>query len=161
MGGSLYIMISGVPANNVQCNSVTTVSRWSSPTDNHTAWATYYKILIYINKGVFVLQTNRTNRMYIYRFIIRNWIMWLWRQVPRPARWITDWGPRKPNGFCLVCVWRPENQENWCCSSYLKANRLETQEKPMFQFKFKLRCEEMVFWGTCARWAKGTKAHKS
>lgn len=155
MGDSLHVMISGVPESNVQCHSVSIVSWWSSPTDNHTAWTTDYKILIYISKGVLVLQTEPTGC--VYRFIIRDWIVWIWRQVPRSARWITDWGPGKANGFFLVCVRRPENQEAWC-SSYLGARPRKNQ---CSSSSLKWRCKEVVFWGTCARWAKGTKAHRS
>lgn len=110
--------------------------------------------------SLFFRQTEPIGCMYRFMYI-RNWIMWIWRQVPWSARWIIDWGPRKTNGFFLVCVWRPENQENWCRNSYLKANRLKTQEKPMFQFKFEVKMWRDGFLRDMCQMGEGNQSPQS
>lgn len=59
----------------------------------------------------------------IIRFIIRNWITWLWRLGSSKP------GKKRPVG------WKPS--ENWCCTSGLETIRLETQGELMLQFQYK------------------------
>lgn len=52
-----------------------------------------------------------------------------------------SWTPRRTNGFVSICVLRPENQQNWWCSTSSQASRLETEEEPTVQFEFRGRNE--------------------
>lgn len=86
-------------------------------------------------------QRNRTNRMYIYgkRFIIRNWLTWLWRLASPKVYRVIPGKPVRDDGLVLTLFCRSENQESQWYSSRLKAGRLQTQKKLMFQFQYKGR----------------------
>lgn len=75
--------------------------------------------------------------MHIYLLIVRDWFTWLWRlRSPRSA--VHSWRPRRADGVGPVWVLRPENQERADgISTSLKADRPDTQEELMLQFKSK------------------------
>ena len=50
-----------------------------------------------------------------------------------------SWRARRANGLVPIQVRRLKNQESHSCSSYLKADRLQAQEEPIFHFKAKGR----------------------
>ena len=56
-----------------------------------------------------------------------------------------SWRPRGVNGLVSNWTWRPENQESWCWSFILKADRPETQEELMFHFQSKDREKPMFY----------------
>lgn len=81
-----------------------------------------------------VLQKNRSYNMYIEkRFIVRNWLMWLWRLTnPSNCRLSQHTGDSGEQTVYFQSELKPQNQ-NWRCTASLKAGRQETQEKPLCQ----------------------------
>lgn len=71
---------------------------------------------------MWVLQRNRTNSVYIMRFIKRNWLTWVW--WPRsPTTCHLQAGPRRAGGGNSSSSSKAWEQERWC-ESHSKGKRL-------------------------------------
>lgn len=91
------------------------------------------------------LQRSRINQsiyLFIERFILKNWLMQLWRlrslticylQAGSPASRVSQWSssstspkswePRESMVWVLVQVWRSKNREHWWCKYQTKSRR--------------------------------------